>query len=83
MDMALGIEVITEMTECINHPAKCFTEVFIIKIMENRKVKRWGPKEFPWTKYKKFNQKIWISKRTAISINSAGNKILPELHFKF
>ena len=68
---------------CMNHPAKCFIEVFITKTMENRKVKRWGPKEFPWTKYKKFNQKIWISKRTAISVNSEGNKVLPELHFQF
>ena len=33
MDMAVGIEVITEMTECMNHPAKCFIEVFIIKTM--------------------------------------------------
>ena len=51
--------------------------------MENRKVKRLGPKEFPWTKSKKFNQKFWFSKRTAICLNSAGNKVLPELHFQF
>ena len=47
MDMAVVIEVITEMTEYMNHPAKCFIEVFFIKTMENRKVKLLGLKEFP------------------------------------
>ena len=51
--------------------------------MEYRKVKRLVPKEFPWTKSKKFNQKFWFSKWTAISLNSAGNKVLTELHFQF
>ena len=63
--------------------SEMFHRVIYHQNMENRKVIRLGPKEFPWTKYKNFNQKIWISKRTAISVNSAGNNVLPELHFQF
>ena len=32
-DMAVGIDFIMEMTECMNHLEKCFIEVFIIKTM--------------------------------------------------
>ena len=63
--------------------SEMFHRVIYHQNIENRKVKRLGPKEFPWTKSKKFNQEFWSSKRTAISLNSAGNKVLPELHFQF